>query len=771
VDTSPCNQGMQRPRAFGGWACALILCVAVLTTGCAQQLIRDESQRLIAAGQFEQANSVLEKGMKDYPDSTLLRAGLIQTRNEALARLVAEGLAARSAGKLDEAEATFKRALAFDGNGRAQGLLQELTVERRQRKALADAQALVAKRQTDAALRLVTEALKDNPRHTELTALQRRLSAELRERQLASGASGLSESRPISLDFRDANLRTVLDVVSRHSGLNFLLDKDIRPDIRVSVFLRSARVEEALDLLVTTNQLAKKVVDERTVLIYPNTPEKLREHQEQLVRVFYLASADAKGAAAFLRSMLRLREPFVDERANMLALRESPENIALAERLIAVYDSQEPEVLLEVEVLEVRSSRLTDLGVKLPDSFTLTPFPPGGAAALTLGNFDKLTRDDIRIGVGGITVTLKRSVGDFNTLANPRIRARNKEKARVMIGDRVPVFTATTGQTGFVADSVTYLDVGLKLEVEPTVYPDDEVAIKVNLEVSTIAGEVRTASGSLAYRLGTRNATTALRLKDGETQLLAGLISREDRSSASRVPGLGDLPVMGRLFSSQADDSQRTELVLAITPRIVRNIRTLDASEGEIWVGTDAQPRLRPVGGRVASVEGEGGKPLDLGVAPTMLGANDASSPAPRTKPSIATQLRGPAEAKIGDTFLVTLDTDAGAPLRGGPIQVSYPKDKLTLLDVSEGDFLRKGSGTVAFTNTIDSVQGVARLASMRAEATGVMGQGTLATLRFKAVAAGDAEINITAFDPIVVGDDAGAPHKAGGALRIQVKP
>jgi general secretion pathway protein D len=611
-------------------------------------------------------------------------------------------------------------------------------------------------------------------------ALQRRLSAEARERQVAGAVSGLAETRPISLDFRDVNLRTVLDVVSRHSGLNFLLDKDIQQDIRVSVFLRSARVEDALDLLVSTNQLAKKVVDDRTILIYPNTAEKLREHQEQLVRVFYLASADAKGAAAFLRSMLRLREPFVDERVNMIALRESPENIALAERLIAVYDSQEPEVLLEVEVLEVRSSRLTDLGVKLPDSFTLTPFPPLGGPSLTLGNIDKLTREDIRIGVGGVTVTLKRSVGDFNTLANPRIRARNKEKAKVLIGDRVPVFTATTGQTGFVADSVTYLDVGLKLDVEPTVYPDDEVAIKVNLEVSTIAREVRTASGSLAYQLGTRNATTALRLKDGETQLLAGLISREDRTSASRVPGLGDLPVMGRLFSSQSDDTQRTELVLAITPRVLRNVRSLDASESEIWVGTESQPRLRPYGGRAVSMDASttptGRLSQATALSPTMLAApgsdnSRTAASSQRAKAAITTQLRGPTVANVGDTFVVTLEADSGLPLRGGPVQVSYPKDKLTLLDAVEGDLLRRGPGNVTFSKVVDAAQGLVRLGSLRAEASGVVGRGTLATLRFKATAAGDAEVNVAAFEPIVVGDDAGAPHNASNPLRIQVKP
>lgn len=759
----------------GSLACALAIAGCMLLAGCAQQRIRDESRSQLADGQYEQAVSVLEAGLKEHPDSTLLRSGLIQARSDALARLVAEATNARAEGRLDDAEKTLRRALAFDSTRRVQGLLDDIAVERRQRKALTDAQALLARKQPDAAARLVTEALKDNPRQPELQALQRRLAAETRERQVLT-QSGLAESRPISLDFRDAGLRAVLDAVSRHSGVNFVFDKDIRSDIRVTVYMRSARVEDALDLIVSTNQLAKKVLDERTVLIYPHTPEKQREHQEHVVKVFYLASSDAKGAAAFLRSMLRLRDPFVDERLNLLALRESPENIALAEKLIALYDGQEPEVLLEVEVLEVRTSRLTDLGIKFPDSFTLTPFPPAGSTSLTLGNVERLTRDDIRLGIGATTVNLKRQVGDFHTLANPRIRARNREKAKVMIGDKVPVVTTTAGQGGFVAESVSYLDVGLKLDVEPTVYADDDVAIRVALEVSTIAREIQTATGTLAYQIGTRNASTMLRLRDGETQLLAGLISREDRSSASRVPGLGDLPVMGRLFSSQTDDSQRTELVLAITPRIIRNVRTPDASESEVWVGTETQPRLRPYGGRLpgadaaaaaaAAPERAAAGSAGSAAAPVLAAPRPAAAPAPTVK----TQWRGPQQVAVGDTFVVTLDVDATVALRGGPVQLAYSKERLALVDVQQGEFLRQGGAVTAFSQSVAANEGTARAAVLRSEASGVTGSGTLLQLRFKAMAAGDAELRLAGFEAVTLGEGAATPQGAA-PLRIQVKP
>ena len=755
---------------------------ASLLVACSQQRIRDESDAQLREGQFEKAVAGLNTGLKEYPGSPVLRGGLLQAQNEALARLLVEAAGARAAGRLDDAEAALKRAQAFDTGGkRASSLLGELAIERRQRDAVAEAEDLVRVKKPEAALRILAAALKDNPRQPDLLALQRRIESEQRRAQLRSAGSGLAETRPITLDFRDANLRTVLDVVSRNSGVNFILDKDVRQDLRVTTFLRSVKVEDAIDLIVSTHQLAKKVVDPQTVLIYPNTPDKQREHQEQVVRVFYLASAEAKGAAAFLRAMLRLRDPYVDERSNMLALREPAATIELAEHLIALYDSNEPEVLLELEVIEVRTSRLTDLGIKFPDAIGLTALTPGGSSSgLTLGNIRGLTPDRVGLSVAGLLFNLKREVGDLNTLANPRIRARNREKAKILIGDKVPIITATTGQGGFVADSVSYIDVGLKLEVEPTVYADDEVAIRINLEVSSLAREVRTSSGSLAYQIGTRTASTALRLRDGETQLLAGLISSDERSSASRVPGLGDLPVAGRLFSAQRDESQRTELVLAITPRVLRNIRRAEASETELWVGTELSPRLRPVGGIVA----RGAEmPLAAGPGAMQPGAlmpgmpgNIAAAPlGPSLAPtvpaaSLSLKWQGPPEVRLGEVFVATLEMTSSAPLRGAPVQLRYSANSLQLVSVEEGEFFKSDGAQTSFTHAVDAQAGAARLGVLRNQATGAKGQGAVARLRMKAISAGPAEISVVGVEPVALGEPLAAPILPQ-PLRVMVKP
>jgi general secretion pathway protein D len=775
-------RGRGAVRRVPQWRVLACAAAGLLLAGCAAEYIRNDAQSQLADGQFEKAVARLEDGLKDHPNSPVLRAGLVQARNEALARLLAEAAASRSAGRLDEAEQALQRARLFDTGGkRVDGLLQELAIERRQHKALLEAQALADKRQNAAALRVIASALKDAPRHSELMALQRRLEADARLAQMRASQLGLKETRPISLDFRDANLRTVLDLVTRHSGINFVLDKDIRSDIRVSVFLRSARVEDAIDLLVSTHQLAKKVVDAQTILIYPNTPEKHREHQEQVVKVFYLASAEAKNAAAFLRSMLKIREPFVDERANLLAIRESPDNVALAERLMALYDANEPEVLLQVEVIEVRSSRLTELGVKLPDSFSLTPLAPAGAAGLTLANVQGINSGRIGLSVAGLLFNLKREVGDFNTLANPSIRARNREKARVMVGDKIPVITTTTGTGNFVSDNVSYLDVGLKLEVEPTVHADDEVAIRVALEVSSLGQQVSTRSGTIAYQIGTRNAATLLRLRDGETQLLAGLISREDRTAASRVPGIGDLPVLGRLFASQRDEGARTELVLAITPRVLRNLRRPDASETELWVGTETLQRLRPPGGMLpapeaaaatqAEASAEAGK-APAAALPPAAGARPTLEVPPAVGPAgQAAQVSwtGPGEAKVGDTITASLQINTPVALRGSPVKLHFaPKGSLQLVAVDEGDFFKQGGAATSFTHAVSDA-GV-NVGVMRNDLSAAVGQGRVLSLRLKAMAPGAAEVSVVGLEPIAIKDAAPA-IALPQTLRIRVTP
>ena len=297
--------------------------------------------------------------------------------------------------------------------------------------------------------------------------------------------------------------------------------------------------------------------------------------------------------------------------------------------------------------------------------------------------------------------------------------------------------------------------------------------------MSTLGSQVRTNSGSLAYQIGTRNASTLLRLRDGETQILAGLISSQDRSASARVPGVGDLPVLGRLFSNQRDDGQRTELVLAITPRIVRNLRRPDANETELWVGTELMPRLRAIEGRLTALSAAAEQNAAAAERPARAERGSAGSAVPPvatpgsglggSADTPALSWKVPSEVKVGETFVATLSLNTPTALRGAPVQIAFSKDQLTVVDVEEGDLFKQGGATTSFSRAIDAAAGRMQVGVLRNQATGASGQGTLLTLRLKAIAPGMAELTVLGAQSL--GLDAAAPSLSlPPPVKIQVK-
>jgi len=299
-------------------------------------------------------------------------------------------------------------------------------------------------------------------------------------------------------------------------------------------------------------------------------------------------------------------------------------------------------------VMEVSRSRLNELGVKWPDSVSagLLQAPqtttvlvngvpqsisttPGGTLApgyINLNNAFPLTTF---VANPAVTLNLKGNNADTNLLANPRIRVKNREIAKILIGDRVPNITTTATATGFVAESVQYVDVGLKLDVQPTIYLDNEVAIRINLEVSNIVDQVKTKTGTLAYQIGTRNASTVLRLKDGENQVLAGLISDQDRKSTAHLPGLGEMPILGRLFGTQRDENIKSEIILLITPRVLRNIHRPDFGQPALPSGTESAIGSAPI-----KIRTQGTKSLGMSSGGAG-GRGAAAAPSPNPVPTI----------------------------------------------------------------------------------------------------------------------------------------
>ncbi len=570
----------------------LSLLASVALLGCAGQEKLKQGQEMIEAGNEEQGLARLEEALKSNPNDTELRNYYLRHRAVAVQRYLQAGDNARAAGNIDAAQVAYQRAQRFDPeNANAQAGLDAVERERASLGTVREAQEALKKGNQDAALAKAKQALEANPAQRDAKAIVRKVEEQQVKADMTSPQLAAALKQTITLELRDAPVRTVFELIAKRSGLNFVYDRDVPADLRVTVFVRDTTIEEVMRFVLVTSQLERRTLNPNTVLIYPNTPNKAQAYRELTVKSFYLANADAKQTANMVRTLAKTRDLYVDEKLNLLIVRDTPEAIRMVEKLIANQDQGEAEVMLEVEVLEVGHNQLAQIGVQWPSSASLSVIGAAGVPGQVTGTEARnLNGGNFRLNVTDplIALNLRQQAGRTNVLANPRIRVKNKEKARIHIGDKVPVITTTAGATGFVSESVNYLDVGLKLEVEPLVSLEDDVGIKVGLEVSNISQEVKTGSGTIAYQVGTRNANTTLRLRDGETQVMAGLISDEDRRSAEKVPGISRLPVIGRLFSNNRDTANKTEVVLLITPRVIRNIERPGARLEEFNSGTAA---------------------------------------------------------------------------------------------------------------------------------------------------------------------------------------
>ena len=735
------------------WEHIFAAMLVLLMAGCAGERQSREGLQMLAAGRTEEGLARLAQAVKEAPDNIPFRVDLATKRAEQIARLLAAAEAERTAGKWDICESHYQQVLKIEAaNSRAIAGLEAVARERRHQPVVEQAKESFRKGDAERALTLLRTVLSENPQQTEAVALKRMIDEQQIRSQIAEPALQSTEKKPVNLEFRDANLKIVFEALARSTGVNFILDKDVRPDLRTTVFMRQASLEDAIDLILQTNRLEKKVLNRNTILIYPNTPDKLKEYQELVVKGFYLANADVKQTQAMIKSMLKTKDTFIDDKLNLLVIRDTPEAIRLAEKLIAMHDMPEPEVMLEVEVLEVKRSRLLELGVQWPDQLSLTPLTASGAT--TLAELKHLNSEKLGAVLPGAVINLRREIGDANILANPRIRARNREKAKIMIGDKVPVSTSTTTATGVISESVQYLDVGLKLEVEPTIYLQDDVAIKVGLEVSSLVRQIRTPTGSLAYQIGSRSVSTVLRLKDGETQVLAGLISNEDRTAANRVPGLGDVPVIGRLFSSQKDEALKTEIVLSITPRLIRNIKRPDAAIGEFWSGTDLSLRTRPLTMQEASGSNSAEAPTDV-AGPRQAKLNAGPAEDGNAEPSvIALSWQGPAQLKVGEQIKVALRMKTDGGVRSLPFQLSYDPAAFQVVEVAEGGFFKQNEAKTSMSSNIDPVAGKVLASVVRSGVDGGRGEDNVVVLTLRALAAkAQTEIKVLSAAPVPVGN------------------
>ena len=702
----------------------LLLCSAVLLTACANPALR-EAEDLGRSNQWPAALRVLDDARAKDPNDPQLRAAQVRAREQATARLILQIEALRGAGRWDEASALLSQlALADARHPRLAALTSEVERSRRQDAQLAAGRAALKEGRIERADAIAREVLAESPQHPGARLLATQV-AQSRPLESAVGELGPAFQKPITLEFRDAPLRQVFESLARSSGVNFVFDKDVRSDARITIFLRNVTMDEAMRVILNTQQLDRKLLNDTSVLIFPNTSAKQREHQELITRTLYLTNADVKQVQAMVRTIAKVRDIHIDERLNLLVVRDTPEVLRLVEKLIASVDLPEPEVMLEVEVMELATDQVETLGLQWPETASLGISDAAGniPAQVFVGGKNPI---NFRASIANpaVVATLRGTSGNTNTLANPKIRVRNRDKANVHIGQKLPVFTTTTNFTGqtSVAASVTYLDIGLKLDVEPTIQLDNDVVIKVGLEVSNLIRQVTGPGGTTAYEIGTRKTATTLRLADGETQVLAGLINDEDRKSASGIPGLSRIPLLGRLFGTHSDTRNKTEVVLLITPRVVRNLAVPDASLTRLASGVDGSP------GAFSSLLRRDAK---VGVAPSSGAAPAPASPAPQpaAAPTEATvKLDVTPQVPAGGTVSVALKNDSGLQVKG---ELEFDPAKLSPAQPLQGatpgrypvELTPRGERVVAFRALPPAAGQVLNISLSSLSAAGVNGE------------------------------------------------
>src|SRR3954447_8409678 len=404
---------------------------------------------------------------------------------------------------------------------------------------------------------------------------------------------------PASLTFRDATSRDVFTAIARLANISLIFDPACR-DSPITVDLRNATLDDALNTVAGATRTFFRVTAPKTVAVIPDTPAKRREYEEEVVRTFYLSNADLKETMDLLRMVLDARRISPTTATNALTIKDTPERIAAAGRVLQAIDKARPEVIIDVELLEVDRTKLSEYGLQIASNSG--PNPPTGlngtvsiatdnAGVATLQTLKNLTSADILL-TGLPTLYYKLLKTDSNTraLANPQLRTTDGIAAKARFGEQVPVPVTTFAPiaTGGTAQqpitSFNYQNIGVNIDITPRTHHDDDVSLQLNVVVSNISG---TGFGGLPT-FGNREINTTIRLRDGETNMLAGLIRDDERRTVEGIPGLIDLPLVGHLFAHNTKSTNQTDIILTLTPHIIRVLDLQEADLRPFRVGRDS---------------------------------------------------------------------------------------------------------------------------------------------------------------------------------------
>lgn len=581
--------------------------LAILGTfGCAL-LVSPEVKRgdqHLAGERWEEAIFAYKQALKDDPFDPSLQRKHALARERAAAMHAEHGRAFLKEKQFDLALEEFKRALAIDpSSADHQAGFMETTRVKESRSHYREAEQLVQHGRLDEAMSSFGRAVELDPTYqealesiTRLTEEQQGLARDERSRQ------------PVTLKFKNAGIKEVLESMAKVGGFTLVFDKDVRND-PISISIQDMTFDEALQLVLNSNSLFSRQVSPTVLIVSPDTKQKQEQYQDLMIRTFYLSNAKSKDMLSLLKSMLDSKRMHANEQLNTIVIRDQPEKIQMAEKIILANDRQEAEVLFDVEVLEVDRTVNQTYGLTYPKQVAYAMVPPGPAGLIagtlaqqfTLPQLTNLGPDNYIFKLPtNVQLDFFKQVTDAKTLAAPKIRVVNNKKAEINIGDKQPILLSTTnvlpGQatTGAVpttstVTSIEFRDTGVKLTVEPSIRLGGELGLKMKIEVIRLGEQVTLQASPpiTQFKFGNRSAETMLSIKDGETIILGGLLQEEDRKTRVTIPWLDDLPLIGKLISSFKTDRVTTEVILTITPHIVQNMTPPTLNAQAFWSGTE----------------------------------------------------------------------------------------------------------------------------------------------------------------------------------------
>jgi len=729
---------------------AVILAVCLSLAGCGTAQIVKDGDMLASQGRWDEALDQYNKALETSPKNTEYRIKVIETKYEASLAHIKKGEGLLQKDDYDRAILEFQVAAALNPSLKR---AKRLAMEAKKRKDAAyyykTGLTFLKQEKTAEAKAAFKRATRLNPDLKEATKELERLKQD-KKTTLGGYELNLKSEKPITLKFKNTPIKDIFDIISKLSGINFIFDEGVKKQ-KASLYIEKATFGQALDLVLMTNKLFQKVVNENTIIIIPDTKSKRQQYQELMIHTFFLSTLEAKKAVNLLRTLLKIKSIYVNETLNTIVVRDTPEVISLAEKLLKANDLADAEVMLEVEILEVGKTNTEELGLKLKSYEINASLKDAGSSDLTYNFLKGASSSDVLFSIPDIVIDLQKQAGNVKTLANPKIRVANKKKAKIHIGERIPIITVTTSGDN-ITENVQYVDVGVKLNVEPVIHLDNEVSLKISLEISAL-GEQVPASQSTVFRIGTRNIETELRLHNGETQIMGGLIKDEERKTTIKVPFLGDIPILGRLFSSVSDSSNQSEILLSITPHIIRNKEMPEPEDSTLWSGREQEFSDRSpfqsfeeedpaidLPEPVAHIFGSVGRAAAAGAAQAQEEQSGVIPPASGDAAVIS--IAGPASITAGDELDLSINISSNQKIVSVPFYLRYDPAYMEFIKATEGTFMKTDGKSATFMTSNDATKGRLIVGNSRlGDRDGISGSGDLMSVKFKAKKAGSTKI------------------------------